>query len=126
MVDLRKIHEQHEEFPRVLMVHMAAPGKAAEMFAKLWPEAMAIGDPKQVLHRGFQVSIGSVWQFFKPGIWKAFFRAMRFGVGAPAGNTMRESGAFLVVGSQIRFSQTFEHFGVLVDIQAVERALPTV
>jgi hypothetical protein len=101
---------------------MANPEKADEMFEKLWPDAVAIGDPKQVLYREFGVSTGSILQFFKPGIWKAFFRARKFGVGMPAGNTMRKPGAFLIVDSQIRYAQEFEHFGVLVDEHAVQRA----
>lgn len=125
MVDLRAVVEQDDAFPRTVFVHMGSEQRAESFFTEYWPEAFAIGDPKQKLYRAFGISIGSVTQFVKPSVWKAFLSARSHGVGMPNGNTMRNPGAFLVRDGCILLAQEFEHFGVQVDVDAVKMSVAT-
>ena len=102
---------------------MGTSERAEEFFSEYWPEARAIGDPKQMLYRAFNVAWGDVGQFFRPAVWKAYFKARYHGVGFPHGNTMRNPGAFLIHNLKILFAQQFEHFGVQVDVAAVRQAV---
>ena len=73
-------------------------------------------------YKGFGITWGSMSQFFKPAVWKAYFAARSFGVGKPAGNTMRNPGALLIHDQRIIHSQDIEHFGTLVDVEAFRDA----
>lgn len=102
---------------------MGNPTQAEEFFATYWPDAVAIGDPKQQIYRGFQITWGSVFQFFKPSVWRAYLKAKSHGIGKPQGNTMRNPGAFLVHQGRICFTQKFGHFGVQVDTAEIRRVV---
>ena len=103
---------------------MGTAERAEEFFEEYWPDAMAIGDPKQSLYRAFGIGWGSPIQFLKPGVWKAYLKARSHGVGRPHGNTMRNPGAALVSDGRILFEQEFEHFGVQADMDAILAAMP--
>lgn len=122
MVNLKETVEQDDLFPKTICVHMSPPERADDFFGNLWPKALAIGDPKQELYRIFGVGIGSITQFFKPDVWKAYWANRSFGIGRPSGNTMRNPGAVLVQGKQILFEQSFKHFGEQVDVDAIKAA----
>lgn len=102
---------------------MGTPERADDFFDGLWPEALAIGDPQQNLYRAFDVGIGSIGQFFKPDVWKAYWANRKFGVGLPVGNTMRNPGAVLVRGKKILRQQSFKHFGQQVDVARIKALL---
>lgn len=123
MVNLKEAVQHDELFPKTICVHMASAERGNDFFDGLWPQALAIGDPKQELYRAFGVSIGSIGQFFKPDIWKAYWANRKFGVGLPAGNTMRNPGAVLVQGKNILHQQSFAHFGEQVDIESIRELL---
>lgn len=119
MVDLRETAEANEQLPRTIFVHMGSAARAEEFFSEYWPEALAIGDPKQRIYRAFGIKIGSVSQFLKPVVWKAYWANRSHGIGAPNGNTMRKPGAVLVRSGKVIYQQDFEHFGVQVDVDAI-------
>lgn len=123
MVDLRHVCETDPAFPPVVFVHMGTPRKGEEFFTNYWPAALALGDPQQLIYRQFGIGIGSVRQFFQPGVWKAFLAARSHGIGFPNGNTMRNPGAFLILGGQVAWTQPIEHFGTLVNIAALREVL---
>jgi hypothetical protein len=100
---------------------MGSAAQGNNFFETYWASAAAIGDPKQLLHRAFSVNWGSVSQFFKSGVWRAYFEAKSYGVGMPQGNTMRNPGAVLIRDEEIVFSQQFEHFGEPVDTDRVAK-----
>ncbi len=99
---------------------MGSKTQADSFFATYWPNALAIGDPKQILYRAFGIGIGSVGQFLKPDVWKAYWSNRSHGVGAPVGNTMRNPGAVLIAGTKVLYVQECEHFGVQVDVAAIK------
>lgn len=123
MVNLRKVVEGDETFPRTIFVHMGSATASDVFFSEYWPEALAIGDPKQKLYRAFGITWGSVGQFFRPDVWKAYLSARSFGIGKPHGNTMRNPGVFLIKDKEVLFSQEIPHIGVQVDIYAVRQAM---
>jgi len=111
-------------FPRAIFVHMGHPKKADYFFNDFYPEALAIGDPNQALHIAFEIRNGSISQFFKPAVWKAYWANRKFGIGSPVGNTMRNPGAVLVRNQKVLYQQTSAgHFGEQVDIEAVMERL---
>ena len=101
---------------------MGSRSKADDFFREYWADALAIGDPSQKLYRAFGIRLGDVRQFFKPGVWKAYWQNRDFGIGVPHGNTMRNPGAVLVRENQVVFEQRFAHFGEQVDVAAVKAA----
>ena len=98
--------------------------RADEFFSQWFAAALAIGDPQEILYRAFDITNGSVGQFLRPSVWKAYWSNRSFGVGAPSENTMKNPGSVLVQNSQILYQQSAaEHFGVQVDTEAVKARL---
>ncbi|MEO0652293.1 MAG: AhpC/TSA family protein [Planctomycetota bacterium] len=77
-------------------MHSGSPAEGERFFAERWPEARAVSDPEKVLYAGFDLGRGSFGQLFGPRSFAAAFRALRFGVGRPAGDPLMLSGWFLV------------------------------
>ncbi len=103
---------------------MGHPKKADYFFGDFYPDALAIGDPKQSLHTAFEIGNGSIRQFFSLDVWKAYWANRSFGIGTPVGNTMRNPGAVLVRDQRILYRQpSAGHFGEQVDIEAVKERL---
>ena len=122
MVHLKEEVENGQPFPRLILVNMGTADKANAFFEKNWPDAFCIQDPQQILYKAFEINNGSLLQFLKPGIWKAFWKSRRFGLGMPQGNTMRSPGAFLIHNESIVHSQVFKHFGEMIDLKTFRKA----
>lgn len=119
MVDLKNSYESGTKLPRIVFVHMANADRATSFFQHYWPDALAIGDPQQLLYKAFEIRLGGLRQFFKRDVWKAYWANRSFGIGWPSGNTLRDPGAILMSGKQILYSQHAEHFGTQVDISII-------
>ena len=101
---------------------MSSPEAAAEFFASYWPEAQAIGDPEQTLYQAFEIKAGSLFEFFRPQVLKAFWPNRHHGIGAPrGGNTLRYPDVLLIENLQVQFMQTADHIGMQVDVEAIQQ-----
>ena len=85
-------------------------------------KAQAIGDPEQTLYEAFEIKAGSLLEFFRPQVLKAFWPNRHHGIGAPrGGNTLRYPGVLLIENQQVQFMQTADHIGLQVDIEAIRQ-----
>ena len=80
----------------MVIVHSGSPAEGEQFFASRWPEARAVSDPSKDLYRAFDLGRGSFTQLFGLRSFAAAFRALRYGVGKPAGDPLMLSGWFLV------------------------------
>lgn len=102
---------------------MGSAATAENFFIDYWADALAIGDPKQEIYRAFGIGIGSVGQFLKVDVWKAYWANRSHGVGAPVGNTLRNPGAIVIADAHVIYAQQAGHFGEQVDVEAVKKSL---
>ncbi|MHC4263563.1 MAG: AhpC/TSA family protein [Planctomycetota bacterium] len=99
-------------FPPVLIVHSGTPEEAEQFFATRWPEARAVSDPDRALFEAFDLRHGSPRQLLGLRSFMAAFKAMRHGVGRPAGDPWLLSGWFLLhADGRLAWSQPHDFAG---------------
>lgn len=106
----------------MLLVHLGTTEEADAFLGKRWPEARAVSDPDRHLFRGFGLGRWTLAQLFAPRVWRAAWKALRFGVGKPVGDPLRKSGWYLVDGERVLWRQVHEHVGEEREYEALEAA----
>ncbi len=90
---------------------MGTPEQGDEFLGARWPDVPAISDPARTLFRAFDLGRASMKQIFGLRVWKELAKALRFGVGMPAGDTLALGGTFLVQGRRLIAADVAEHTG---------------
>lgn len=85
----------------MLLVGQGTPRDADEFFASRWSEARVVSDEQRELYGAFDLARATVTQLFAPGVFGAFWKNRRHGVGLPVGDALLLAGAFAVDGGRV-------------------------
>ncbi len=109
---MRRACEEQSSLPSILFVHQGSREEGERFFARQWPEARAISDPKLELYETFGIGRARARELLSPSyLLAATASLLRVGCGRPQGDVMRRPGAFLVQGERVLWSHAFRHFG---------------
>lgn len=125
MRSLRELAESKSTFPAVLLVFQEGVAKGRDFFARFWPEARAVSDPKKELYRGFGVELGTPLQLFHPGVFAAGVRSTLGGTlpGVPSADVRQMPGWVLVRDRAVVWRHRPRHAGDHPDLDWLEEGV---
>ena len=123
--DLRAAALQRRDFPDVQFVHQGSILDGDALFARAWPEARAIADPRKRLYGAFRVERGSWLQLFGPAVIVRGAIALAKGnlVKPPIGDPFTMPGMFFVRNRRIAWQRAFGHIGDHPNFLALPEAI---
>lgn len=121
---MRRAKDDDLAYPEVILVCSAELDDAASFFDQRWPEVRVICDPQRIVYGQFGLDRGKPLQVMGPGVWWSGLRALLkgHGIGAPKGDLLQMSGAFLIQDREVVWSHEYRHSGDHPDFTSLPSA----